>query len=62
MHTGALLDWLNFIVLFLTLVCVAWYLRETRKMRKAAQDQVKESQALVTAAQEQLRPYQQRRR
>jgi hypothetical protein len=28
---GGLLDWLNFGVSFLTLVCVAWYLRETHK-------------------------------
>jgi hypothetical protein len=40
MH-GALLDWLNFSVLLLTLVCVAWYLRETHKMRKAAEYQVR---------------------
>ena len=40
MH-GTLLDWLNFSVLLLTLFCVAWYLRETHKMRKAAEYQVK---------------------
>ncbi|MGA7795345.1 MAG: hypothetical protein WCA19_20080 [Candidatus Acidiferrales bacterium] len=33
---------------------IAWYLYETRKMRKAAEEQVKESQALVVAAQKQL--------
>jgi hypothetical protein len=33
---------------------IAWYLLETRKMRKAAEEQVKESQALVVAAQKQL--------
>src|SRR4029077_5346227 len=54
MHSGSLLDWLNFIVLSLTLVCVAWYLRETHKIRQASEDQVKESQALVKAAQLQL--------
>lgn len=41
-------------LLLASAVLIAWYLFETRKMRKAAEDQVKESQALVVAAQKQL--------
>lgn len=40
MHTGSLLDWLTFIVLFLTFVCVAWYLYETRRIRIASDQQL----------------------
>jgi hypothetical protein len=41
-------------LLILSAVLVAWYLYETRKMRQAAEDQVRESQALERASQEQL--------
>jgi Flp pilus assembly protein TadG len=54
MHTGSLLEWLNFIVLFLTLVCVGWYLRETHKMRKAAEQQVKGAHEQLTASHAQV--------
>ncbi len=35
-------------------VLIGWYLYETRKMRKAAEEQVRESEALVVAAEDQL--------
>jgi hypothetical protein len=50
---GGLLDWLNFGVSFLTLVCVAWYLRETHKTRKAAENQVNAAHDQLTAMQQQ---------
>ncbi len=40
MHTGSLLDWLNFIILSLTLICIAWYLYETRRIRCASERQL----------------------
>jgi hypothetical protein len=41
-------------LLLLSAFLIAWYLWETRKMRKAAEDQVHQSQALVSTSQEQL--------
>lgn len=40
MCAATLLPWLNFIVLFLTLVCVALYLSETRAIRIANEAQL----------------------
>jgi hypothetical protein len=42
------------VLLLASAVLVAWYLYETRKMRRAAEAQVTESQALVKASREQL--------
>jgi hypothetical protein len=41
-------------LLLASAILVGWYLYETRRMRKAAEQQVTESQALVTASDEQL--------
>jgi len=43
----------NFVVPILTLVVIAWYTYETKKIRKAAQDQVTASQELLRAANDQ---------
>ena len=42
------------ILLLVSTVLIAWYLYETRKMRKAAEHQVTKSQELVAAAQRQV--------
>jgi hypothetical protein len=41
-------------LLLVSAVLIGWYLYETRKMRKAAEEQVAESQALVKASEDQL--------
>jgi hypothetical protein len=42
------------VLLLVSAILIGWYLYETRRMRKAAEEQVTESQALVRASQEQL--------
>jgi hypothetical protein len=42
------------LLLLVSAVLIYWYLYETRRMRKAAEEQVAESQALVKASEEQL--------
>lgn len=42
------------VLLLASAVLIGWYLYETRRMRKAAETQVTESQALVKASEEQL--------
>lgn len=42
------------VLLLASAVLIGWYLYETRRMRKASEKQVNESQALVRASQEQL--------
>ncbi len=42
------------VLLFASAILIGWYLYETRRMRKAAEKQVTESQALVRASEEQL--------
>jgi len=53
-HVTAIATIVQDALLLLSAVLIFWYLRETRKMRKAAQDQVEESQELVKAAQRQI--------
>jgi hypothetical protein len=53
-HITAVATIVQDLLLLASAFLIAWYLYETRKMRKAAQEQVKESQALVVAAQKQL--------
>jgi hypothetical protein len=53
-HITAIAIIVQDVLLFASAGLIAWYLYETRKMRKAAEEQVRQSQALVSASQEQL--------
>jgi hypothetical protein len=53
-HITAIATIVQDVLLFLSAILIAWYLLETRKMRKAAEDQVTRSQDLAAAAQKQL--------
>jgi hypothetical protein len=53
-HITAIATIVQDVLLFLSAFLIAWYLLETRKMRKAAEDQVARTQDLVAAAQRQL--------
>jgi len=53
-HITAIATIVQDILLLLSAVLIFWYLWETRKMRKAAENQVSKSQELVSAAQRQI--------
>jgi hypothetical protein len=53
-HITAIATIVQDVLLLLSAGLIGWYLLETRKMRKAAEDQVFKSQELVAAAQRQV--------
>jgi hypothetical protein len=53
-HVSAIATIIQDVLLFLNAALIAWYLWETRKMRKAAEGQVGKTQDLVATAQKQL--------
>jgi hypothetical protein len=53
-HITAIATIVQDVLLFLSAGLIGWYLYETKKMRKAAENQVGKNQELVKAAQQQL--------
>jgi hypothetical protein len=53
-HITAIATIVQDVLLSLSAVLIGWYLWETRKMRQAAEEQVRESQELVKASHDQL--------